>query len=240
MPFKNLNCRSTPYQVNLVIVILLLSGDVQLNPGPPTRTPKYLCGVRINNVNSNHKAMECEDCFTWYYIKCVNMGDNMYQVHMHHNSYTWVCFKCGLPSFTNSPLFTTFAVSNSFQLLADLPNDSSIIPSVPVSSRGPQCTSSPNKRRNTHDDKKICKQRGRSNPLKIINLTFQSLRNKIPQFQALLEVEKPDIVVGTETWLNHQFSPVNSCPQHTKFSVEIVKRVQLAVLLEYYMQSIQT
>ena len=40
MPFKNLNCRSTPYQVNLVMVILLLSGDVQLNSGPPTRTPK--------------------------------------------------------------------------------------------------------------------------------------------------------------------------------------------------------
>ena len=35
-----------------------------------------------------------------------------------------------------------------------------------------------------------------------------------------------------------QFSPVNSCPQHTKFSVVIVKRVQLAV--EYYLPSIQT
>ena len=45
LPFKNLNCRSTPYQVNLVMVILLLSGDVQLNPGPPTRTPMYPCGM---------------------------------------------------------------------------------------------------------------------------------------------------------------------------------------------------
>ena len=154
-------------------------------------------------VNSNHKAMECEDCFSWYHIKCVNMGDNMYQVHLLHNSYTWVCFKCGLPNFTNSSLFTTLTVSNSFQLLADLPNDSSIIPSVPVPSRGPQCTSSPKKRSNTFDKKKLCKQRGKRNPLKIINLNFQSLRNKIPHFQALIEIEKPDIVVGTETWLNH-------------------------------------
>ena len=44
MSFKNLNLRSTPYQVNHVIVILLLSGDVQLNQGSPTRTPKYSCG----------------------------------------------------------------------------------------------------------------------------------------------------------------------------------------------------
>ena len=62
IPFKNLNCWSTPYQVNLVMVILLLSGDVQLNPGPPTRTPNYPCGVCSKNVNSSHKAMECEDC----------------------------------------------------------------------------------------------------------------------------------------------------------------------------------
>ena len=137
-----------------------------------------------------------------------------------------------------SSLFTTFTVSNSFQLLADLPNDSSIIPSVPVPSRGPQCTSSPKKRSNTHDKKKLCKQRGRSNPLKIINLNFQSLRNKIAQFQALLEIEKPDIVVEQRLGSTIQFSPVNSCPQHTKFSVEIVKRVQLAV--EYYLPSIQT
>ena len=134
MPLKNLNCRSIPYQVNLVMVILLLSGDDQLNPGPPTRTSKYPCGVCSKNVNSSHKAMECEDCFTWYHIKCANMVDSMYQVHMHHNSCTWVCHRCDLPSFT------TLTVSCSFQLLADLPNDSSIIPSVPISSRGPQCT----------------------------------------------------------------------------------------------------
>ena len=127
------------------------------------------------------------------------MGCNMYQVHMHHNSYTWVCFRCDVPSFTNSCLFTTFAISNSFQLLADLPNDSSIIPSVPVPSRGPQCTSSPKKHNNTHDKKILCKQHSRSNPLKIINVNF----HKIAQFQSLLEIEKADIVVGTETWLNH-------------------------------------
>ena len=153
MPLKDINCRSTPYQVNLVMVILLLSGDVQLNPGPPTRTPKYPCGVCSKTVNSSHKSMEYEDCLMWYHIKCVNMGDNMYQVHMHHNSYTCVCLRCGLPNFTNSTLFTTFTVSNSFQLLADLPNDSSIIPSVHVSSRGPQCSSSPKKRWNTHEKK---------------------------------------------------------------------------------------
>ena len=73
MPSKNLGCRSILYQENLVIVIKLLSEDVQLNLDPTTRTPKFPCGVCIKNVNSNHKAMECEDCLTWYLIKCVNI-----------------------------------------------------------------------------------------------------------------------------------------------------------------------
>ena len=72
--------------------------------------------------------------------KCVNMGDDMYEVHVHHNSYTWVCFKCGLPNVKTSSLSTTFNVINSVQLLADLPSESSIIPSVPVSSRATLCT----------------------------------------------------------------------------------------------------
>ena len=66
----------------------------------------------------------------------------MYQVHVHHNLYTWLCFQCGLPSFTNSSMPTTLYVSNSVQSLPDLPSESSIIPSVPVSSRGPLFSSS--------------------------------------------------------------------------------------------------
>ena len=63
--------------------------------------------------------MECEDCLTWYHIKCVNMGGNMYQVHMHHNSYTWVCFKCGLPNFTNSLIDLPEGIFSQVGLLAD-------------------------------------------------------------------------------------------------------------------------
>ena len=33
MPSKNLNSRIAPYQVNLAMAMLLLSGDIQLNPG---------------------------------------------------------------------------------------------------------------------------------------------------------------------------------------------------------------
>ena len=45
--------------------MLLLSGDVQPNPGPATRggrTPKYPCTVCSGGVRSNSKAISCDVC----------------------------------------------------------------------------------------------------------------------------------------------------------------------------------
>ena len=33
-------------------------------------------------------------------------------------------------------------------------------------------------------------------------LNFQSVVNKVPEFHCLIETEKPDIVIGTESWLS--------------------------------------
>lgn len=49
---------------------------------------------------------------------------------------------------------------------------------------------------------------GAHGTLKILNINFQSLKGKVPELQELLEAEKPDILIGTETWLN---SDVKSC-----------------------------
>jgi hypothetical protein len=98
-----------------ITLILLISGDIQTNPGPRTvKAPKYPCGACGKNVNSNQKAMECEDCLIWYHNKCMDMNDYNYEVHVQHNSYVWVCYKCGVPNFTNSSFFCHFEVSNPF------------------------------------------------------------------------------------------------------------------------------
>ena len=39
-------------------------------------------------------------------------------------------------------------------------------------------------------------------PLKIISLNFQSIKNKKPELDLLLDTTKPDIIIGTETWLD--------------------------------------
>lgn len=42
--------------------------------------------------------------------------------------------------------------------------------------------------------------------LRIYNINFQSIRNKHSKLQAFLENENPDVIMGTETWLNSHIS----------------------------------
>ena len=44
------------------------------------------------------------------------------------------------------------------------------------------------------------------NRLKIININFQSVVNKVPELQCLIDTEKPDVVIGTESWLTPEIS----------------------------------
>lgn len=105
------------------MLIILISGDVQLNPGPKTRLP---CGICRKNVNKNQKAMECETCLKWYHNKCTGMKDALYHIHMEHESFVWICSKCGMPNLSNSTLsLDRVNTSNSFDALINLDLESS-------------------------------------------------------------------------------------------------------------------
>ena len=49
-------------------------------------------------------------------------------------------------------------------------------------------------------------QRHAHKPPKIININFQSIKNKTAELGNFISASDPDILIGTEIWLNHKIT----------------------------------
>ena len=156
-------------------------------------------------------------------MQCNNPVD---QTLEQHSSLTWIRCKCGLPNFASS-LFTSGSVeiSNSFSSLGST-DDSDQICNSPLATSSPQhpvAKSTKNSNTTTNGVKEIRgtidsqskyskkdKQIPRKpyKPMKALVINFQSIRNKKAELATCLEVDDPDVLIGTETWLDDS---INSC-----------------------------
>ena len=77
--------------VNIAITLLILSGDVALNPGPG-----YSCGVCSVNVEDCDRAILCDMCETWYHVSCDPLiSDSQYDAFVQSpNDVPWFCSRC--------------------------------------------------------------------------------------------------------------------------------------------------
>lgn len=125
-------------QTQVILSLLLLSGDININPG----TCKYPCGICSKPVKSNQRAIQCDFCDFWYHIRWMNMNSTIYEA-LANTSCVWECTKCGLPNFSSSLLDSIADISsqNRFSPL----NDSFItksfgevsLPDQPISASSP-------------------------------------------------------------------------------------------------------
>ena len=98
--------------------------------------------------------------------------------------------------------------SNLFDTLNSLDSDTPIMSSTPIKkSHG---TLGHHFARTKHTNQ---------NSFKVLNINFQSVKNKIPQFHHILDSVKPDIVAGTETWLSNDILDNEVVPQALGYSM---------------------
>jgi len=135
------------------------------------------------------------------------MSSQVYDFHIDHSDEFWQCLKCGLPNFASS-LFESSSIADSDHSVSNISTDSSCLLSPTVTIQDPIHSSTPSGK-SSHPtpslhSNRAPKQIGRKqniHHLKIITANCQSVKKKNLGFLTMLSAVKPDIVLGTESWL---------------------------------------
>ena len=142
--------------------------------------------IELNPGPRMPKYPQCDACGSWHHIECQGMRTEVHEIMANHDSYSWNCINCGLPNFSTTFFngsLSLFGSSNSFSILE---------------ASHSRTTSTPCKT----TTKKSQPQR----KLKILNFNCQSIVNKVQNFWLMVETEKPNVIVGTESWLYPEIS----------------------------------
>ena len=102
---------------SLFQLLVLLSGDVQLHPGPV----KFPCAICSRPVASNHRALQCDYCDFWCHIKCVAVPPTKYN-ELIGSVTSWICPHCGAIQFSDSFFSTSesdLELSNGFSVASE-------------------------------------------------------------------------------------------------------------------------
>ena len=89
--WKPLLSVSKPSKSNsLWIIMLLLSGDVEVNPGPET---KWSCGICQYPVIWSQEGVACDGCELWHHKSSISLCSDDFQL-LERSNIAWKCCKC--------------------------------------------------------------------------------------------------------------------------------------------------
>ena len=71
----------------LAILLIILSNDISLNPGPVNPETCSMCNLITNDENS----MKCENCSTWCHIVCSENTNSRNPNEIANKSFEWIC-----------------------------------------------------------------------------------------------------------------------------------------------------
>ena len=226
--FSNTNKRRANRKQNatMLLLIILLGGDVQVNPGPI----KYPCGMCSRPVANNHRGLECDECESWVHIRCGDVTAKNYEMLLLQQSFTWICPKCALPNFSDSFFNeSNLADKNLYDSLSDLDSSASGFTIDKHEIPQPISTSSPNKSQDQINGTKTgndgnrpkaqkpqqkTKAKLKKGRFKFMTINVQGLKGKERQkyLATLIDEEKPDIIMGQESKLDDTYSDAEVFP----------------------------
>ena len=158
---------------------------------------EYLCGTCDEPVTWEERGIICETCDQWYHASCQTIGSQTYEALGDSDlNLSWHCRICERPNYSSTvhdlhSNEVTFCTSS----IGSVPDLSVSSPSPTSYKLKPVHSSTPAKKQQPTQQKlKV--------PLRVLNMNFQSIKMKHCRLSNVLESVKPDIVIGTETWLD--------------------------------------
>jgi hypothetical protein len=123
-------------------------------------------------------------------------------------------FNSTIPELSNT--YSELEISN------DSENESTDNIGLPTYTSSPiqinQTQSSSTTKKKQGKNKKDTHTSKNSEPLTVLTINFQSIKNKKPEVELIIESCKPSIIFGTETWLSNDTSPYEYIPS-SKYSI---------------------
>ena len=161
--------------------LLLLSGDVSLNPGP-----EFSCGSCHRAVASRHRVLCCQTCNIWIHKKCANVTDTMYQnIKKSPNMFSFQCKNCE-NLLSNLPFFNEDEHSNTnIETFEEAPVNENIDIDL-------------------NDDEQY--QHFKNNGLHFIHLNINSILSKIDQLLLIALITNAAIIGLSESKLDETVS----------------------------------
>ena len=148
-----------------------------------------ICGACDHAVSWSERGVACEECGKWYHASCQSIGSKSYQ-NLHNTEELWHCDLCGNHNYSTT-MFDLHGVGHEENHTNSRLNNSDI--GSVNSDFMPYHSSTPSKRSREN--------KFQSRPLRLLNVNFQSITSKKAETLELLDRIKPDIIIGTETWL---------------------------------------
>lgn len=217
--------KAPPVIRGFAVLILLLSGDIETNPGPRAKSAKYTkrqkeetiypCGLCEINVGwSRGDGIFCDNCDIWHHRSCVELCTADFSL-LQRSHVQWLCCKCNhsnIESFT----FHTFLTQPSYYE----PISDENISYTSYTSFDPLLSSTPKKPSpEASSNHKSCNS---SNPfhlqpkvnLRIMTINCRKIEGKTSEFKAAVDYIKPDVICGTESWLKKDVKSNEVFPSH--------------------------
>ena len=216
--------------------MLLLSGNIELNPGPG-QASIFPCGYCQLDVSWDCSGVACDNCEVWFHRSCADISKSGYR-KLSEVDVSWRCHRCCHTNSLNSHLFSyQIDLSNRFSILSEAsePTDvhntsaqshiSSFSPNVFSTPTGPIGQSSPlpwSKKFSSscsHDSvNNTTHISGQWNHAKAHNswrslvVNCNSIAGKRAELANLINYTDPDVLILTETKLddsikNSEFLP---------------------------------